>query len=247
MATLPIYWKPRSDLTQIFLLDISRAQRKAPPEDDTDWGKFDGMLPQPAAVWIRDGISWGYADPWYAYFRDALTDLGIPTAPYHVVYPGQPVVAQFNKMKANVGGTLVGKKAAMVDGEVTLGQTRKVVTRDTGEMCDRLSQATGAPAVLYTRPQFVRDCMEWEATWYDNVLWVLALYTFSGRERNPTDVYAVLKDKRMSKVGIPAQRVIAVQTAKMGNGRAYGFQSHALDYDRWVAPASQFNALWRAA
>jgi hypothetical protein len=42
----------------------------------------------------------------------------------------------------------------------------------------------------------------------------------------------------MAKVGIPPGRVYAIQTAKMGHGKAYGFESYKLDYDRWVAVES---------
>ncbi len=239
---LPVYWKPRPDLRQPFLIDISRAQRKAPPEEFTNWARFLAQKPLPRAVWVRDGISWGYTDPWYAYFRDCLADFGIPTAPYHVLYPGQPVAAQFDKMKRNVGHQLAGERAAMVDVELTLGQSRKVVTRDAGEFCDRLAQVTGSPAILYTRPYFMRDSMELDASWYDNVLYNMALYTFSGRERTPTDIYAVLKS--MPGLHVPPERVVCVQTTRMGTGKAYGFQSNALDYDRWMKSEAELTAMW---
>jgi len=250
MATIPLYWRPNSQFVQKLMLDISQAQRRLPPDGDTDWSKFLAMLPPVEAVWIRSGISWGYTDPWFHFFRDALRAAGrpIPTAAYHVIYPSQPALAQWKKKRAIVGVENIKRNgASMWDGELRTGQSRKVVTQRTFEVLDAEAQETGIMPLLYTRPYFVRDCMEWGASWYDNVRFVMALYTWSGRERNPNDIYTVLKEPAMKNVGITANRIVAVQTAKMGNGRAYGFQSRALDYDRWMLDTVAFNELWGLA
>ena len=175
--------------------------------------------------------------PWYHFFVNAFAEIGRPSAPYHVFYPSQPVGLQLTKMVNVVGrARLAACKGAAVDVELTLGQPRSVLTRKTGEFCDGLSQISGHETLVYTRPYFVRDCMDWGARWYDNVRWWLALYTFIGRERTPNDIYPTLE--AMAKVGIPPGRVYAIQTAKRGNGKAYGFESYKLDYDRWMAVES---------
>jgi hypothetical protein len=228
------------------MLDISQAQRKLPPEAETDWARFSSFgAPPVSSVWIRDGISWGYTDPWYHYFRSMLDVRGYPNAPYHVLYPSQLPVEMWKKKRAIVGiDVLRRNRASMWDLELVLGMSRLMVTRRAYETTDLEAQATGNTPIIYTRPYFVRDSMEWDAPWYDNVLWVMALYRFDGRERNPMDIYAVLKERAMQKVGIPANRVIAVQTAKMGSGWLFGLQSRALDYDRWMGSTEEFDRLW---
>jgi hypothetical protein len=243
---LPVYRNPNPAFAQKLMLDISQAQRKLPPEGDTDWQKFlEFGNPPVEAVWIRDGISWGYEDPWFREFQNALDTRGIPCAPYHVLYPSQPAADQWRKKRSIVSlDNLRRRRASFWDVEVTNGESRAMVTEKARQVCDMEAQETGKPSIIYTRPYFVQDSMEWDAPWYDNVYWVFALYTWSGAERNPGDIYEVLRERGMSQVGIPAGRVIAVQTAKMGNGKGFGFQSNALDYDRWMLDAAAFDALW---
>jgi hypothetical protein len=245
-VNLPFYFRPNPKYPQLLGLDMSQAQAKVP--EHFDFAKLLAYAdPRINFLWLRSGISWGYADPLFPYFRAMAEAFALPWASYHVFYPTQPIVRQLDNWSRILGDD-PGDGPHALDIELKMGTTRSEMTRATDLAVDSAARRFERTMTIYSRPYFIRDCFVPGADFFDNVWWWLTCWWFSGVERNPLDIYKVLAERTMLPVGIPRNRVIAVQTTKMGQARTFGSaRSHALDYDRWVAPLSQFNALWRGA
>ena len=242
--SLPIYWRPNSKYPQPFGLDMSQAQAKMP--EDFDFAKLLAYSdPRVEFLWLRSGISLGYPDPLFPYFRAMAEEFAIPWASYHVFYPTQPVIRQLDNWSRILGDD-PGKGPHAWDIELRMGTTRSQMTKATDHALTAASKRLQRTTTIYSRPYFIRDCFVPHADFFDNAWWWLTCWRFSGVERRPLDIFTVLDERRMLPVGIPPSRVVAVQTTKMGQARTFGSKhSHALDYDRWVTSATLFNHLWR--
>jgi hypothetical protein len=189
------------------------------------------FVPKVSFMFARTGMSWGYKDARFNYYRDiAENQLQIPFGGYHVIFPAESVKKQFDNMIA-----ASGKKLAwyVVDDELIHGCTPAQKLVALGEFVNRILDA-GLDAWVYSSPswfnQYVLPKNVLTPSWLNVIKWWLAQYLYKqdgGIEYpNPPDLIN----------GLHRDRVFIHQTTSKANGYSIGQESGspALDLDRWL-------------
>jgi GH25 family lysozyme M1 (1,4-beta-N-acetylmuramidase) len=79
-----------------FGIDLSRYNTSADGKVKVDFEVIAAHQPEVVFIAMRAGVSWGYQDPWFAYYLAEAQRIERVCLAYHVLYPGEPVVAQMD-------------------------------------------------------------------------------------------------------------------------------------------------------
>ena len=150
-----------------FGIDISRWNIK---DDKTpDWAKVKATC---NFVAIRAGVSWGYADGWFAHNWTGAQ--GMCRMAYHVIYFGEDATRQMDNLFKIVQPADWKHDRLVLDLEVAGDNSKAKITDTTAKCINIIEQRTGRRPILYSRASWVNQ--------YLNVLsipncdWWLAQY-----------------------------------------------------------------------
>jgi len=199
--------------------------------DRVDVDKLRAFVPKVTFGFARIGMSWGYKDPKFNYFRNILEDqMGVWFAGYHVIFPAENIEAQFDNMMAAAGPNL---KAYVIDDELIHGCSPAKKRQALNEFAQRILDA-GKEAWIYTSPLWCnqnitpKGCIIPEAMLRSK--WWLAQYLYQqtgGIEYpNPPDLVN----------GISRDKVYVHQTTSAMPGWKIGQPSGSptFDFNRWL-------------
>jgi GH25 family lysozyme M1 (1,4-beta-N-acetylmuramidase) len=219
-----------------FGIDLSRYQ------GNINWDKVASHEKNVLFAGIRAAISWGYVDPWYGRNFAEARRVGIARAPYHVFYPLQDPIRQaehFWKTVQDSGG--MGELPLVSDVELEHNATPAQFKKNLLAHLKHLEQLSGRKPIIYSRASFIDYYVTGlgvtPPAWYEDYDWWLAGYLLSGEE-HPGPVALPL--------GVPRERVVIHQTSDRGDGKAFGMESYALDYNRWQFDEAHFREYIKA-
>jgi len=208
--------------TEPFGIDVSSNN------DFMDIDKLKNYIPKVSFAWARSGMSWGWKDPKFDYFRDLYENqLGVWFGAYHVMYPGESPVNQAKKFVSIVGKDCRGYAW---DVELTHGKTPAQI-RECMRVCSLELLNMGLPVWGYTSPGWANGWIMPKQlvypAWINQIKWWFAQYTLSGVE------YAGVCDIMN---GVKRENVYIHQTTSSLNGRLFGqpVGSPKTDGNRWL-------------
>lgn len=236
---MAITWLPNASDPRKFGTDQSRHQ------GFTDYGVMAQAAIPPLYGAARTSISWGYTDPLAEHHLKGYASIGIDKRMgYHILYPWEDAQRQVDRaVKAVVDA---GIDPALIvpieDAELDHGASPLTITKKIEQMIVRyeLSDYKQMP-VIYTRPKWVQEHMLPFADWYEEVIWWMAAYTFTGQESSEA---LIIKNMELYCPGIPLENCLFVQTSEKGKGAVYGAKSEKLDYDRFRGTDQQWSDFW---
>ena len=171
---------------------------------------------------IRDGISWGYKDDQFDYYRSLAKGMNLPWCAYHVLYPSQPAQPQVENVKLIIKDD-PGPCKIPVWNDLELAQDMppSVIANCCLEFGEGLQREYGGEKGIYSRTTFIDYYMRGQS-WLNTYLWWLAQYLSSGLEH--PGPYTVPQ-------GLSDDRVIIQQT-----GHKYQIPGHTgdIDINRWL-------------
>lgn len=236
---MAITWLPDANRTERFGIDQARYQ------PNTDYSVMASAAIPPVFGAARSSISWGYTDSWCEHHLKGYKSIGInERLAYHVLFPQEDAQAQVNRaVKAVVDAGIDPAKIVPVeDAELVHDETAWDITMQIERMLPMYqASAYGRKPVIYTRPQWVNQNMLPFADWYEDVIWWMAAYTFTGREANEGLLAANMERYCPA---IPLENVLFFQTSERGKGSAYGAASESIDYDRFRGSHSDWLNFW---
>ena len=205
-----------------FGIDISRYDYSADGSKKPDFGKVKDTC---SFIAIRSGISWGYADAWFAYSWEHCK--GMARMAYHVPYFGESAQTQADNLFKIVSDADWKHDRLVLDLEVAGSNSKYQCTRTTNAIMAICKSRTGMYPILYSR-----------ANWVDQYIgvgdlpgetqWWLANYRYA----LPYPLYTPEKD---SPPVLPKGVTdwLIHQTAERYNGSSVGVVSHYVDSNRW--------------
>lgn len=230
MVNLPLVWKP-GPLPQRLFFDMSSHQGIV---------NFDKMLlcdPEPEAFYIRGGIGSWYIDSKLVYLYALAAEREKPVAIYHVWHPTaswEDHIRHLERLYKLVRPIKEPDGPPIVDIEIKGNVSLRKYSTRLEHYVQTAELAVGRRAAAYSRVEFLRSNVE-ALPWMARTEWIFAQYTWTGREHaGPYTRHPM----------IPPSQVVAMQTSKRGDGRYYGCQSKALDYDRWQLDDTAWQRFW---
>ena len=160
-----------------FGIDLSKWNTSADGRRRVDFDAIAAHQPQVAFIGMRAGISWGYQDPWYAYYFQEAGRIDRVRMPYHVLYPGQSAQSQMDNFFRILGEVDFSTVPLVLDLELDHGQTVSRITHTTAECLRILVSRTGRTPIIYSRAEWVNRFLRVAAL--PPVHWWLAQYRFS--------------------------------------------------------------------
>lgn len=166
---------PNSELA--FGIDLSKWNTSADGRRKVDFDAIAAHQPRVAFIGMRAGISWGYQDPWYAYYFQEAARIDRVRLPYHVLFPGQPAQAQMDNFFRILGEIDFSTVPLVLDLELDHGQTVGRITQTTADCLRILTSRTGRTPIIYSRAEWVNRFLR--AAALPPAYWWLAQYRFS--------------------------------------------------------------------
>ena len=208
-------------MTQAFGIDISKYNTS---QDGSKKPDFDKVKQTCSFVAVRSGISWGYADPWFAYSWENLK--GTNRLAYHVLYPGEQPASQMDNLFKIVGDADWEHDRLVLDVELDHSQPKAQITYTTAQ-CMKLCKArTGMYPIIYSRAGWVNEHMNVGDMPVAD--WWLAQYLFA----RPYPLYTPEK-KSPPLLPNGVTTWLIHQTAEKYSGASVGVASHYVDSNRW--------------
>lgn len=152
--------------TRVFGLDVSNY------DGLINWGAVEAHIPEIAFMGFRSTISWGYRDPFFKANWASGKGKVLRTA-YHVVYPGEDAIRQYDNIMATLDGD-IGELPITIDAELDHGLPKATITRTVRALADKIIQATHRHPFLYSRGNWI-DQFLYVGEFTDLPLW-LATY-----------------------------------------------------------------------
>ncbi len=143
-----------------FGIDISRYNTSPDGKQKVDFDRMDQHTPKVSFISMRAGISWGYQDPWFAYYFQEAARIETPRMPYHVLYPGENPTAQMDHFFRILGEVDFNKIMLVLDLELDHGQSKSTITRAVCNSVKIISERTGKSPILYSRAGWVNQFLQ---------------------------------------------------------------------------------------
>lgn len=203
-----------------FGIDISKWNYSADGSKKPDFEKIKATC---NFIAIRSGVSWGYADNWFAHNWAGAQ--GMCRMAYHVIYFGEDATKQMDALFKIVNGDWKHDRLVL-DLEVA-GDNSKTKITDTTAKCINLVEArTGKRPILYSRASWVNQNL--------NVLampicdWWLAQYKYALP-------YPLYTPEASSPPTLPVgvSDWLIHQTGEKYSGASVGVSSYYVDSNRW--------------
>lgn len=170
----------------------------------------------------RTGISWGYKDPLFDYYRELCKSINVAFAGYHVLYPSQPAKSQAEAVKKIIGDDPGSTKVPVWnDLELDQGVSANQMSDCCEEFGEILQSAFGGEKGIYSRASFINAYMP-KRTWQNSYLWWLAQVLNGGvYHPGPYDV----------QLGLHPKQVVMIQNDWKGKIDGH---SGDVDFSRWI-------------
>jgi GH25 family lysozyme M1 (1,4-beta-N-acetylmuramidase) len=208
-----------------FGIDISRYNTSPDGRIKVDFDQIAAHDPKVVFIAMRAGVSWGYQDPWFAYYFAEAGRIGRARLAYHVLYPGEPAQAQMDNFFRILGSADLARTPLVVDLELDHGQSRARITATTAESCRLILERTGRMPILYSRAGWVDQFLR--VSDLPPVHWWLAQYRWPWP-------YPLTTPEHACPPALPTgvSNWLVHQTAS--RGASIGAKAaHFMDYDRW--------------
>lgn len=160
--------------TLAFGIDISRYNTSADGKVKMDFDRVASHIPEVTFIAARAGISWGYQDPWFAYYFAETQRINRVRMAYHVLYPGQPAQSQMDNFFRILGDIDFAAVPLVLDLELAHGQTVSCITQCTAEAVAIILNRTGRTPIIYSRAGWVNRFLR--VSLLPPVHWWLAQY-----------------------------------------------------------------------
>ena len=214
-----------SNSSLAFGIDISKYNTSPDGRHKPDFDVIAAHQPEVAFIAMRAGISWGYQDPWFAYYFAEAARIGRVRMAYHVLYPGESPIAQMDHFLRILGDIPYDQVPLVLDCELHHNQSVSTITQCIAESVRILTRRTGQIPILYSRAGWVNQYMR--AADLPRVHWWLAQYRYA----LPYPLYTPeFPSPPALPIGVSSWLIH--QTAS--RGRSIGARAmHYMDYNRW--------------
>lgn len=166
---------PNSNLA--FGIDLSKWNTSQDGKHKVDFDTIAAHTPHVAFIAVRAGISWGYQDPWFAYYFAEIKRIRRVRMAYHVLYPGQPAAAQMDNFFRILGDVDFDQVPLVLDIELDHGQTVSKITQTTADSLNILHKRTGKTPIVYSRSEWINRFVRVSSL--PPVHWWLAQYRYA--------------------------------------------------------------------
>ncbi len=160
-----------------FGIDLSRYNTSPDGKKLVNFDQIAAHSPKVSFIAMRAGISWGYQDPWFAYYFTEAARINRVRMAYHVLYPGQPAGAQMDNFFRILGEIDFQTVPLVLDLELDHGQTVSKITQTTAECVSILTKRAGRIPIIYSRALWVNQFLR--VTALPPVHWWLAQYRYA--------------------------------------------------------------------
>ena len=206
-------------------IDLSRINYSEDGKVKVDFDAIKNHTEKVSFVAVRSGISWGYADCWFARSWSELKRVDIPRLAYHVFYFGESAQTQVDNMFRIIGDWNEHDRF-VIDLEVAGSNSKATCTATTKSILNIIKARTGRYPIAYSRTTWVNEHLEvkdlpaidwWLAQYLTRRLWP---FVYTPEHPGPYTV----------PVGV--EKALIHQTAEYTpsigvSGRKY------MDYNRW--------------
>lgn len=208
-----------------FGIDVSRYNYSADGKILLDFDKLKSH-PEPIIfIGIRDGISWGYQDPWFNRSWAEAKRVGFMRMAYHVPYFGEDPYLQADNLFKIVTPVDWEHDRIVLDCEVAHTNAPYKITQTTNYLLEICRSRTGRYPIIYSRASWVNEHMR--AQDLPKVDWWLAQYNwnrpyplYTPERTPPPDLPTGVDDWLIHQTG---HRCPSIGTTSM----------HYMDYNRW--------------
>jgi GH25 family lysozyme M1 (1,4-beta-N-acetylmuramidase) len=214
-------------------LDLSRFNYSADGSIQVDFDAIKNNPEKVEFVAVRSGISWGYADAWFARSWSELKRVDIPRMAYHVFYFGESPQAQVDNM-FRIIGDYDEHDRFVIDLEVAGTNSKAHCTATTKVVLEIIKARTGRYPICYSRAGWVNDNL------YANQLPVVDWWLAQYLTRRP---YPLFTPEKTPPPDLPNYvntwliHQTAEYTPSVGvSGRRY------MDYNRWNGTSENVRA-----
>jgi GH25 family lysozyme M1 (1,4-beta-N-acetylmuramidase) len=146
---------PNSSLA--FGIDLSRWNTSADGKQKVNFDTIANHQPEVTFIAMRSGVSWGYQDPWFAYYMAEAQRINRVRLAYHVLFPGENPVTQMDNFFKILGDIDFQKVPLVLDLELDHGQTVRRITDTTAEALNIIIKRTGTKPFIYSRASWVNQ------------------------------------------------------------------------------------------
>jgi len=208
-----------------FGIDLSRYNTSPDGSLKPDFQIIAAHVPEVVFISMRAGISWGYQDPWFAYYFAEATRIKRVRLPYHVLYPGESASAQMDNFFRILGDIDFAHVPLVLDLELHHNQTVSRITQCTAESVKILTKRTGRIPFIYSRAGWVNQYLR--VADLPPVYWWLAQYRYSLP-------YPLYTPEYPCPPTLPAGVKYWTIHQTASRGRSIGARAmYYMDYNRW--------------
>jgi lysozyme len=208
-----------------FGIDISRYNTSPDGRIKVDFDMIAAYDPKVTFIAMRAGVSWGYQDPWFAYYFAGAGRIGRARLAYHVLYPGESAQAQMDNFFRILGSADLARTPLVLDLELDHGQSPGRITAAAAESCRIIQARTGRTPILYSRAGWVDQFLRVDEL--PAVHWWLAQY----RWPRP---YPLTTPEHDCPPALPQGVTDWLVHQTASRGASIGAKAaYFMDYDRW--------------
>jgi GH25 family lysozyme M1 (1,4-beta-N-acetylmuramidase) len=208
-----------------FGIDLSRYNTSADGKVKVNFDIIAAHQPEVVFIAMRAGVSWGYQDPWFAYYLAEAQRIERVCLAYHVLYPGEPVAAQMDNFFRILGDVDLAQVPLVLDLELDHGQSVSRITQATAQAVTILTERTGRIPLIYSRTSWVD--VHLRAADLPPVHWWLAQY----RWPRPYPLYTPEYPSPPTPLPVGVTDWTVHQTGS--RGKSIGCASYFMDTNRW--------------
>jgi lysozyme len=157
-----------------FGIDLSRWNTSADGKTKVDFDVIADHVPHVSFIAMRAGVSWGYQDPWFAYYMAEAERIHRFRLAYHVLYPGEDPTRQMDNFFRILGDVDLSQLPLVLDLELDHGQTNRRITDTTADSVNIIIKRTGRKPIIYSRANWVNQFLI--VSQLPPVYWWLAQY-----------------------------------------------------------------------
>lgn len=214
-----------SNVDFAFGIDLSRYNTSADGKRKVDFDAIGQHEPEVVFIAMRAGVSWGYQDPWFAYYFAEAQRIARVRLAYHVLFPGESPGAQMDNLFRILGEADLEQTPLVLDLELDHDQTVSRITQCTTGAVNILKMRTGRTPIIYSRTSWINQHLQ--VCDLPPVHWWLAQY----RRPLPYPLYTSEYPSPPDPLPRGVSSWLVHQTGS--RSRSIGGASHYMDTNRW--------------
>lgn len=208
-----------------FGIDLSRYNTSADGRKKVDFNIIAAHAPEVVFIAMRAGISWGYQDPWFAYYMQEAQRIKRIRMAYHVLFPGESPIAQMDNFFRILGDVNFDHVPLVLDLELDHGHTVSTITSCTADAIRKIQQRTGRTPFIYSRASWVEQHLR--VSGLPPVYWWLAQYRWPWP-------YPLYTPEHIGPPDLPPGVTTWHIHQTASRGASIGAPAmHFMDYNRW--------------